>query len=168
MTNDDPTRSLDLIELAADVVSAYVANNSVPAADVPGLIAAVHASLNQLGAAPAPEPERATPPVPIRKTVTPDHIISLEDGKPYKTLKRHLAGRGLTPEQYRQKWGLPPDYPMVAANYAAQRSELAKSSGLGQSRRGRGAAMRAAADPVVSGPVPEKPKPLEKPTGRRR
>ena len=122
----------DLIELAADVVSAYVANNSVPAADVPGLIAAVHASLNQLGAAPAPEPERATPPVPIRKTVTPDHIISLEDGKPYKTLKRHLAGRGLTPEQYRQKWGLPPDYPMVAANYAAQRSELAKSIGLGQ------------------------------------
>ncbi len=159
MTNEDPPRSLDLIELAADVVSAYVANNSVPAAEVPGLIAAVHTSLSQLGAAPAPEPERATPPVPIRKTVTPDHIISLEDGKPYKTLKRHLAGRGLTPEQYRQKWGLPPDYPMVAANYAAQRSELAKTSGLGQSRRGRGrgAAMRAAADPTVSGPAPRTP-----------
>jgi predicted transcriptional regulator len=70
--------------------------------------------------------------VPIKKTVTPDYLISLEDGRRYRTLKRHLAGRGLTPEQYRQKWGLPPDYPMVAANYAAQRSELAKSIGLGQ------------------------------------
>ncbi len=140
MANDDTPRSLDLIELAADVVSAYVANNSVPVGDLPALIAAVHASLNQLGTPQAPEPERATPPVPIRKTVTPDHIISLEDGKPYKTLKRHLSGRGLTPEQYRQKWGLPSDYPMVAANYAAQRSELAKTSGLGQNRRGRGGA----------------------------
>ncbi|BAQ47954.1 MULTISPECIES: MucR family transcriptional regulator [Methylobacterium] len=140
MIDDDTTRPLDLIELAADIVSAYVANNSVPVAELPGLIAAIHTSLDRLGAPQAPEPERATPPVPIKKTVTPDHIISLEDGKPYKTLKRHLSGRGLTPEQYRQKWGLPHDYPMVASNYAAQRSELAKTSGLGQNRRGRGAA----------------------------
>ncbi|ACL61348.1 MucR family transcriptional regulator [Methylobacterium nodulans] len=150
MTNDDPTSPLDLIEFTADIVSAYVSNNSVPASEVAGLIGSVHGSLMQLVAPAEPEPEKLTPPVPIKKTVTPDHIISLEDGKPYKTLKRHLAGRGLTPEQYRQKWGLPPDYPMVAANYAAQRSELAKTSGLGQSRRMRSAARSAAPDAVVT------------------
>ena len=152
MTNDDPNLPADLIGLAADIVSAYVSNNSVPASEVPGLIGAIHSSLTQLGTPTAPEPEKLTPPVPIKRTVTPDHIISLEDGKPYKTLKRHLSGRGLTPDQYRQKWGLPPDYPMVAANYAAQRSELAKTSGLGQSRRSRTAARSAAPDAVVSGP----------------
>ncbi|MFE1602116.1 MucR family transcriptional regulator [Methylobacterium sp. ID0610] len=152
MMNDDATSQLDLIEFTADIVSAYVSNNSVPATEVAGLIGSVHGSLTQLIAPPEPEPEKLTPPVPIKKTVTPDHIISLEDGKPYKTLKRHLAGRGLTPDQYRQKWGLPPDYPMVAANYAAQRSELAKTSGLGQSRRVRSAARSAAPDPVVTEP----------------
>lgn len=125
-----------MIDLAANIVSAYVSRNNVPASELPNLITATHAALMKLGQPVGPvEAEKPTPPVPIRRTVTPDHIISLEDGKPYKTLKRHLAGRGLTPEQYRQKWGLPPDYPMVAASYAAQRSELAKSSGLGQSRR---------------------------------
>ncbi len=84
--------------------------------------------------------------MPIRKTVTPDHIISLEDGKPYKSLKRHLTTRGLSPDEYRQKWGLPHDYPMVAATYAAQRSELAKTLGLGQIRRDRAAAARLAAE----------------------
>lgn len=128
--------SHDFTALAADIVSAYVANNSVRAADLPDLIASVHTSLTKIGApTPTAEPEKPTPPVPIRRTVTPDHIVSLEDGRPYKTLKRHLAGRGLTPEQYRAKWGLPTDYPMVAANYAAQRSQLAKDSGLGASRR---------------------------------
>ncbi|KMO37557.1 MucR family transcriptional regulator [Methylobacterium variabile] len=129
----------ELVMLTADIVSAYVSKNSVPVGDLGNLIAAVHASLERVAAPPAPEPEKPTPPVPIRKTVTPDHIISLEDGKPYKSLKRHLTTRGLTPEQYRQKWGLPHDYPMVAATYAAQRSELAKSSGLGQQRKNRGA-----------------------------
>ncbi|TNC08777.1 MucR family transcriptional regulator [Methylobacterium terricola] len=125
-----------MIDLAAAIIGAYVSRNNVPASELPSLITATHAALVKLGQPAGPvEAEKPTPPIPIRRTVTPDHIISLEDGKPYKTLKRHLAGRGLTPEAYRQKWGLPPDYPMVAANYAAQRSELAKSSGLGQSGR---------------------------------
>ncbi|WP_455397568.1 MucR family transcriptional regulator [Methylobacterium sp. Gmos1] len=116
----------------SDIVSAYVSNNSVPVGELSSLIRSVHEAIARLGSAVPAEPERLTPPVPIKKTVSPDYLISLEDGRRYRTLKRHLAGRGLTPEQYRQKWGLPPDYPMVAANYAAQRSELAKSIGLGQ------------------------------------
>ncbi|WP_298967710.1 MucR family transcriptional regulator [uncultured Methylobacterium sp.] len=131
-----------LVATTADIVAAYVSNNSVPSPDLPALIAAVHGALSGLLAPAAPaQAERPTPPVPIRKSVTPDHLISLEDGKPYKSLKRHLAGRGLTPAEYRTKWGLPPDYPMVAANYAAQRSELAKRTGLGRA----GAAARRAA-----------------------
>ncbi|MGE7416742.1 MucR family transcriptional regulator [Methylobacterium tarhaniae] len=132
---DHDAMPLDLVALAGSIVSAYVANNSVPVADLSGLIASVHGALAGLGAPAAPVEERPTPPIPVRKTVTPDHIVSLEDGKPYKTLKRHLAGRGMTPEQYRVKWGLPADYPMVAANYAAQRSELAKTNGLGRKPR---------------------------------
>nr|WP_246102725.1 MucR family transcriptional regulator [Methylobacterium terricola] len=124
-----------LVELAADIVAAYVSKNSVPVTELPNLIASVHTSLTNLGQPASVEPEKLTPPVPIKKTVTPDYIISLEDGKQYKSLKRHLSTRGLTPEDYRRKWGLPHDYPMVAANYAAQRSELAKSSGLGRPRR---------------------------------
>lgn len=124
----------NLVALAGSIVSAYVARNSVPLAELPGLIASTHAALVGLGA-PVPVEEKPVPPVPIRKTVTPDHLISLEDGKPYKSLKRHLTTRGLTPEEYRRKWSLPHDYPMVAANYAAQRSQLAKDSGLGASRR---------------------------------
>ncbi len=133
----------------ADVVAAYVSHNSVPAADLPGLIGSVYAALSKLGALAEPEPVRPVPPVPVRKTVTPDHIISLEDGRPYKSLKRHLTTRGLTPDEYRRKWGLPHDYPMVAANYAAQRSQLAKDSGLGNIRRERAAA-RATRDATVS------------------
>ncbi|TNC05115.1 MucR family transcriptional regulator [Methylobacterium terricola] len=137
---DDVTKhDADFIGLAADIVGAYVSKNSVPASELPGLIAATHAALMKLTAPPAPEPVKPEPIIPIRKTVTPDHIISLEDGKPYRTLKRHLAGRGLTPEAYREKWGLPHDYPMVAATYAAHRSELAKSTGLGQIRRDQAA-----------------------------
>jgi predicted transcriptional regulator len=145
---DDVTQhDADFIGLAAHIVGAYVTRNNVPASELPGLIAATHAALAKLTAPSAPVAEKPTPPVPVRKTVTPDHIISLEDGKPYRTLKRHLTGRGLTPEAYRQKWGLPPDYPMVAANYAAQRSELAKSSGLGQGRRNQAAVQEAQAEP---------------------
>jgi predicted transcriptional regulator len=132
--NDTAPNADRVIGLAADIVGAYVTRNNVPAAELPALIAATHAALTKLSTPPAPVAEKPQPPLPIRKTVTPDYLISLEDGRQYRTLKRHLAGRGLTPEQYRQKWGLPPDYPMVAANYAAQRSELAKASGLGQSR----------------------------------
>jgi predicted transcriptional regulator len=126
-------RNVDYIRLTAAIVSAYVTRNSVPAGNLPVVIASTHAALTELGGTvDAAKEERPTPPVPIKKTVTPDYIISLEDGRPYKTLKRHLAGRGITPEEYRQKWGLPPDYPMVAATYAAQRSQLAKVSGLGR------------------------------------
>ncbi|MGY2050854.1 MucR family transcriptional regulator [Methylobacterium sp. JK268] len=127
----------DLVTLTADIVSAYISKNSVPASELPGLLTSVHGTLQALVAPPPPEPAKPVPPVPIKRTVTPDAIISLEDGKPYKSLKRHLTTRGLTPEQYREKWGLPSDYPMVAANYAAQRSELAKSIGLGQQRKNR-------------------------------
>ena len=123
-----------LEKLTADVVAAYVTKNSVRPLDLPELIASVHAALKGLNA-PQVEPEKLQPPVSIKKSVTPDFIISLEDGRPYKSLRRHLTGRGLTPDQYREKWGLPRDYPMVAPNYAKHRSELAKSLGLGQLRR---------------------------------
>ncbi len=128
--------SENYIALAADIVSAYVTKNAVPQAELPALIGSVHAALR--GAANPIEvnaAEKPTPAVPIEKSVSPEFIISLEDGKRYKSLKRHLRGRGLTPEQYRAKWGLPKDYPMVAPSYAAKRSELAKSHGLGQVRR---------------------------------
>jgi predicted transcriptional regulator len=130
----NPTEKL--IELTADVVTAYVSNNAVPADQISGLISSVHASLSGIVAPPkAPAQEKPTPSVPIKKSVTPDYLISLEDGRRYKSLKRHLTGRGLTPQQYREKWGLPVDYPMVAPNYAKRRSELAKAAGLGQQRR---------------------------------
>lgn len=126
----------DYIALTADVVAAYVGHNSVQQKDLPELIVAVHSSLAGLGAPAGPaEPERPQPAVPIKRSITPDYLISLEDGRRYKSLKRHLAGRGLTPQQYRDKWGLALDYPMVAPNYAKRRSELAKAAGLGQQRR---------------------------------
>lgn len=126
-----------LIELSADIVAAYVANNSVMTGDLPGLIANVHASLAKLGGEPeAPATGPLVPAVSIRKSVTPDAIICLEDGKSFKSLKRHLRSSfNMTPEQYRTKWGLPVDYPMVAPAYAEARSALAKSMGLGQQRR---------------------------------
>jgi predicted transcriptional regulator len=132
---DESTGTSDFTALTAEVVSAYVVNNSLGPADIPDLIASVHRALQGLSAPPQAEPEKREPPVSIRKSITPDFLISLEDGRRYKTLRRHLAGRGLTPEQYREKWGLPRDYPMVAPNYAKQRSELARASGLGQIRR---------------------------------
>jgi predicted transcriptional regulator len=122
-----------LIDLTADIVAAYVGHNSVSATDLPHLIAETHRALTTLGgppAAPAVEPQ--LPAVPVKRSITPDHLISLEDGKPYRTLKRHLTRMGLSPERYREKWGLPKDYPMTAPNYSAQRSEMAKSLGLGR------------------------------------
>jgi predicted transcriptional regulator len=127
----------EFIELAADIIAAYVSNNSVPVAELPALISNVHTALNGLanGASQATaaeeQVEKATPSQ-IRKSITPDALISFIDGKPYKTLKRHLTGHGLDPYSYRQRYGLPSDYPMVAASYAAQRSELAKAIGLGR------------------------------------
>ena len=127
----------DYLELAADLVSAYVSRNSLPASDLPSLIAAVHTALRQASSEKAEQPseERPRPAVPIRKSITPDHLISLEDGRPYQSLKRHLAARGITPEAYRAKWGLSPSYPMVAPNYAQRRSDLAKARGFGQRHR---------------------------------
>lgn len=148
-TSDD----VGSVEMVADIVSAYVSNNPLPVAELPRLIRSVHGSLEQLSKPAEPAPEPLVPPVPIRKTVTPDHIISLEDGRPYKTLRRHLSGRGLTPEQYRAKWGLPSTYPMTAANYAAQRSALAKSSGLGRQGTQRAAARRSGTDAKVTAPA---------------
>jgi predicted transcriptional regulator len=136
MDNPDSPAGPDYVELTADLVSAYVAHNAIQKNDIPALIASIHASLTALGAPkPAPEPEKPVPAVPIKKSITQDYLISLEDGRRYKSLKRHLSGRGLTPEQYREKWGLASDYPMVAPSYAKQRSDLAKSMGLGRQRR---------------------------------
>ena len=122
-----------LIELTADIVAAYVSNNPVPVASLPDLIASVNSSLSNIGQAAEPEKPAQEPAVNPKRSVFPDYIVSLEDGKKFKSLKRHLAVHyGLTPEQYREKWGLARDYPMVAPNYAAQRSALAKASGLGR------------------------------------
>ena len=131
----------NILEMAADIVSAFVSNNSVPAGDLPNVIASVHAALSGLSAA-SPPAQIETPKEPaiaIKKSVTPDFIICLEDGKKFKSLKRHLrTAYGLSPDQYREKWKLPQDYPMVAPNYAKARSALAKAAGLGQQRRKAG------------------------------
>jgi predicted transcriptional regulator len=129
------------IELAAEMVAAFVSNNPLPKGELPALFDAVHAAVARLAAGPEsgpPQVEAKAPAVPIRKSITPEFLICLDDGKRFKSLRRHLAGHGLTPEQYRQKWNLPSDYPMVAPNYAAQRSALAKKIGLGQIPRKTG------------------------------
>jgi predicted transcriptional regulator len=127
------------IELTAKIVSAYVSNNTVPSADIPALINQVHTALNRVsgkGGDAASEPLK--PAVSLKKSITPEYIVCLEDGKKFKSLKRHLRTQyNMTPEQYREKWGLSADYPMVAPNYAAARSQLAKQMGLGQQRRRR-------------------------------
>ncbi len=126
-----------LIEMVSDIVSAYVAHNPVPVADLPKLIERVHATLSEIqtGGTVESKPD-LKPAVPIRKSVTDDHIVCLEDGKKFKSLKRHLRTRyDMSPEEYREKWGLGPDYPMVAPNYAKQRSALARKMGLGQSKK---------------------------------
>jgi predicted transcriptional regulator len=127
------------IALTAQIVSAYVGNNSVASADIATLIGQVHAALKRVSGGQASMPaEPLKPAVPVKRSISSDYIVCLEDGKKFKSLKRHLRSRyNMTPEQYRDKWGLPPDYPMVAPNYAAARSQLAKQMGLGQQRRRR-------------------------------
>jgi predicted transcriptional regulator len=130
------TVSLDKVSLSADIVAAYVSRNSVTPNGLPALIESVHSALSRLGAEEAvPEPEALVPAVPIRKSITPSFLICLDDGKKFKSLRRHLGSLGMTPEQYRIKWNLPKDYPMVAPDYAATRSALAKSIGLGHLRK---------------------------------
>ena len=146
-------QQLDFASITADIVSAYVTNNSVHRADLPNVIASVHAALQGLVAPKPAEPKRPQPPVSIRKSITLDFLISLEDGKKYKSLKRHLRRLGLTPEQYRAKWELPADYPMVAPHYAAKRSELAKSSGLGHLRRNAAPKTAVTSDEKIMAPV---------------
>ena len=128
-----------LITQTADIVSAYVSNNTVPASEIPALISQVHSALMRVSRGHGDMPtEPLKPAISVKKSITPDHIVCLEDGKKFKSLKRHLRTQyNMTPEQYREKWGLPPDYPMVAPNYAAARSQLAKKMGLGQQRRRR-------------------------------
>ena len=128
---DDNT---EMAVLTADIVAAYVGNNVVPVAELPNLIQSVHGAISAAAAGSVEEPkEELKPAVSVRRSVTPDYIICLEDGKKFKSLKRHLrTAFNLTPEQYREKWGLKPDYPMVASNYATVRSEMAKRIGLGR------------------------------------
>ncbi|MDX3928839.1 MAG: MucR family transcriptional regulator [Shinella sp.] len=132
-----------LVELTADIVAAYVSNHVVPVSELSTLIADVHAALNNTSQPPAAAAapavaEKPKPPVPVRKSVQNDYIICLEDGQKFKSLKRHLMTHyGMTPEEYREKWDLPADYPMVAPAYAEARSRLAKEMGLGQRRKAR-------------------------------
>lgn len=132
-------RSNELLTITSEIVSAHVSNNTVSVADLPGLIEQVYRTLVAVGPSLDGTQERPTPAVVIRKSITPDFIICLEDGKKLKMLKRHLkTAYNMTPDEYRERWGLPSDYPMVAPNYAKQRSKLAKAIGLGKRpRRGR-------------------------------
>jgi len=134
----DKVDVVEILELATEIVASYVSNNVVAAADLPAVITDVYRSLSNLGSQ-AAQPERPKPAVTIKKSITPDYIICLEDGKPLKMLKRHLkTAYNMTPDDYRERWGLPADYPMVAPNYAKHRSALAKKIGLGTKPRIRG------------------------------
>ena len=136
MDNETSIDRNELLALTAEIVSAYVGNNAVDTGAVPGVIAAVFAKLTELSTDEKPLPETLTPAVPIKRSVTDDYIVCLEDGRKLKMLKRHLmTAYGMTPEEYRAKWGLKPDYPMVAPTYAAKRQELAKKIGLGRKPR---------------------------------
>ena len=131
----DPTEPPDYIALAAGIVSAYVSNNSVAASELPALINEVHAALTGVAREHRGRREPQKPAVPPKRSITPEYIVCLEDGRKFKSLRRHLHSQyGMTPEQYREKWNLPLDYPMVAPNYAATRSALAKKMGLGRER----------------------------------
>jgi predicted transcriptional regulator len=132
----DEANRADLVQLTAEIISAYVSNNTVVATDLPAIIGDVHEALSRASQRVQPaEQEELRPAVAVKKSVTPDYIVCLEDGKKFKSLKRHLRTHyNLSPEEYREKWGLPHDYPMVAPNYAAARSALAKQMGLGTRR----------------------------------
>ncbi len=152
----------ELVQLTADIVSAYVSNNKIGSTDLGKLIEEVHTALQRApGAQTAPEPEPREPAVSIRRSINPDYIVCLEDGKKFKSLKRHLQGEhGLSPEEYRTKWGLPRDYPMVAPNYAQARSDLAKSMGLGRKAGGAdGQANGAATEVTEAEPAPRRGRP---------
>jgi predicted transcriptional regulator len=132
----DKVSDEEMLRMTTDVVSAYVGNNPLPATDIPDVIKTVYGSLSTLSG-PAAGRDALRPAVPVRRSVTPDYLVCLEDGKKLKMLKRHLrTNYDMTPEEYRAKWGLPPDYPMVAPNYAKQRSEFAKRIGLGRRKGG--------------------------------
>ncbi|MCH8181615.1 MAG: MucR family transcriptional regulator [Proteobacteria bacterium] len=134
----DESHSNELLALTTDIVASHVSNNNVPIADLPQLIQQVYSALANVGVATAAAASRPQPAVPIKKSVSPDYIICLEDGKKLKMLKRHLKTKyNMSPEEYRERWGLPAEYPMVAPRYAQQRSELAKKIGLGTKRRKR-------------------------------
>ena len=124
--------SENIIGLTAEIVASYVEKNSISANDLPALIKSIHHTLTNIEAPAEPEAVALTPAVPIKKSITPDFIISLEDVRKFKSMKRYLSGKGMTPDQYRAKWGLPNNYPMVAPNYAAVRSNMAKALGLGR------------------------------------
>jgi predicted transcriptional regulator len=157
------TADIDFLALTAQIVSAHVGHNSLPTEALPSLIKLVHAALANIGAAPA-ETLRSEPAVPIKKSVFPDYIVCLEDGEKLKMLKRHLlTAYGMTPDQYRAKWGLPSNYPMVAPNYAEQRSVLAKTIGLG-----RKPAMREAETVIEAVETRAKAKKVMKKLGRPR
>lgn len=144
MSEQEQADRTGTLETTAHIVAAYLEKNRIPAGQIADLIASVSNKIAQLSTPPVKEPERPVPPVNPKKTVSADFIISLEDGKPYKSLRRHLTVRGLTPDEYRAKWNLPADYPMVAPNYSAARSALAKKLGLGRKApRSRTAVKRA-------------------------
>src|SRR6187431_1924897 len=138
------------VELTANIVSAYLSNNPTQASEIPNLISQIHAALLRVSTGRVDAPlEPAKPAVSVKKSMTPEYLVCLEDGKKFKSLKRHLRTQyGMTPQQYREKWGLASDYPMVAPNYAAARSQLAKNMGLGQLRR-----KKAEAVPIVKAPT---------------
>jgi len=162
------TEAPDYVTMTADLVSAYVSSNSIPASELAGLLSSIHAALSGLTAGGTTKPakdgiEKLTP-AQIKKSITPEALISFEDGKPYKTLKRHLTLRGLSPEAYRAKHGLPADYPMTSASYSAQRSELARAAGLGSNRTA--ASKAAEPDEAISDAPPAEAK--QKKAGRSR
>lgn len=137
-TSNDKSRKDDVMKMAVDIVSAYVSNNPLPSIQITEVIRSVYGALDALGSSDAEVREEAPKPaVPVKKSVTPDYLICLEDGKKLKMLKRHLrTNYGMTPDEYKAKWGLPADYPIVAPNYASQRSEFAKKIGLGRKTKG--------------------------------
>jgi predicted transcriptional regulator len=136
MSNTDmqPAKADDLLKFASDIVAAYVSNNPIPAGEIPGMIKSIHSTLGGLANGLTADAALAQKPaIAVKRSITPEYIVCLEDGKKLKMLKRYLRSRyNLTPDEYRAKWGLPADYPMVAPNYAAQRSEFAKKIGLGR------------------------------------
>jgi predicted transcriptional regulator len=139
-TDTPHLRTDELLKLASEIVAAYVSNNPIPVSEVPAMIKSIHGTLGSLaGGTPSEIATTQKPAVPVKRSVTPDYIVCLEDGKKLKMLKRYLRSNyNMTPEEYRAKWGLPADYPMVAPNYAAQRSEFAKRIGLGKTASSTG------------------------------